>query len=215
MTKTEIISLIKNLLPKQDKTGKFHPRFLAAAIEKTINEMYNEAWRINPLELQRYVKGFGYDTALTISAEGATGIYYISYPTDVSIVPFPDKASGCRRVSTVVQGGLTFFPMDAREADLVVSGSNVNTVTSKIGYITLPNRIEFYNMNATVLAAGCRIDLIIPFSNYDDTDTVLIPEFKDRQGLTFTDRVLKTLQVIQPVDQIDDNSDIKISNTRQ
>jgi len=215
MIKKEILSYVKNLLPKYDKSGKYHDLIITAAIEKVINEMYTEAWRKNPLELQRYVKGFGYDAALAINHEAATDIYYTSYPVGISIVPFPDKASGCRRVSTIIQGGLTFFPMDAREADLVRSGSDVNTVTAKIGYITLPNRIEFYNMNDVVSGAGCRVDLIIPFSNYEDTDTVHIPEFDDIQGNTFEDRVLKTLSVIQPVDQKDDNSDIKVSNNRQ
>jgi len=209
MIKEEIRSLIRGELPKLDKTNKFHARFIDAAIEKVLGEMYTDEFKKSPHALQRYTKGFGYTTAIPIAYEASTGIYYVSYPTGISIVPFPDKASGVRRISTMIQGGLTFFPMDAREVDLVRSGGNVSTVNTKIGYIVLPTRIEFYNMTTAVLNDGCRMDLIIPFSNYADTDVVLIPEEVDKGGQTFTDRVLKILGVIQPIDLKDDNADAK------
>ena len=213
MIKSEIRSLIVNLLPKLDKTGKYHPRFIDAAIEKVINEMYNNVYKRNPLELMRYTEGYGYTTALPVLSEASTGIYYTTLPS--AIVPFPDKASGVRRVSTMVQGGMKFFPIDKREIELLLDNSNVNYVTSKIGYLVTPDRVEFYNLSGAVLGAGVRMDLIIPFSSYSDTDVVLLPEEVDPQGQTFVDKVLKTLSVIQPMDAVDNNADIKQTGNGQ
>lgn len=205
MVKAEIRSLILNELPKWDKVAKYHPRFLDAAIEKVINSMYTDVFKRSPHELQRYVKQFGYDTPIAVSTELTTGISYATLPAN--IVPFPDKASGVRRVATATQGGVGFYPMDAREADLVSGGSFTNTLTSRAGYIVAPGRVEFYNISVATAAEGVRMDLIIPFSVYEDTDVVLIPEENDYKGETFIDKVLKVLGVIQKIDLKDDNSD--------
>jgi hypothetical protein len=215
MVKSEIRSLILNILPRFDKTGKYTPRFVDACIEKVLNGMYNDVFRADPLALQRYTKGFGYVTPLTISFEATSGLYYTNYPTGISIVPFTDKASGVRRVSTPIQGGFNFFPMDSREMDFI-NGSNIDLVTAKIGYAVTPTRVEFYKMSTSVIATGIRMDLIIPFSNYADTDVVLIPEEADAQGTTFIDKVLKILGAVQKVDLLDSNSDIETKqNTGQ
>ena len=211
MIKEEIRSSIKNLLPGLDKTNKYHPRVIDSAIEKVLAEMYNDVFKSDPLALQRYTKP--YTIAPNILLEAASGIYYVALPA--AIIPFPDKASGVRRVSTLVQGGMTFFPMDIREVDLVRSGSYSHTVTaigSKIGYVVTQTRIEFYNITAgdAVITTGVRADLIVPFSVYADTDTVLIPEVTDQQGNTFVDRVLKILGVIRPVDLKDDNAEQQV-----
>ena len=205
MIKSEIRSLIKNELPKLDKSNKYHPRFIDAAIEKVLNGMYNDVFKRNPLELQRFTKQYGYTTALSILYEDSTGLYYVTHPA--AIVPFPDRASGIRRISTMIQGGMTFYPIDAREADLVRSGSSVASVTAKIGYVVTRSRSEFYKMTGTIRAAGVRMDVIVPFSVYADTEVVLIPEVSDEQGETFVDKVLKILGVIREVDQKDNNAD--------
>jgi hypothetical protein len=207
MRKDEIRSLVKNSLPKLDKVNKFHPRYLDAQIEEVLNQMYNEVFVSDPLALQRYTKPYGYTTPLAVLYQAGTTIYYTTLPA--GIVPIPDKASGVRRISTIAQGGFTFFPMDAREHDLMLSGSYVNTVTDKIGYLVTQTRIEYYNMTPAIIAAGVRADLLTPFSVYADTDTVLIPEITDKQGQTFLDRVLKALGTVQAVDMLDNNQELK------
>jgi hypothetical protein len=52
-----------------------------------------------------------------------------------------------------------------------------------------------------------RMDLIIPFSKFAETDEVKIPEISDtRTGETFMDRVMKIVGVVQPTDVKDDNT---------
>ena len=203
MIKEEVRSLIWNLTKKYDSNLVFHQRFIDAAIEKVLAEFYNIVYLRSPLELARYTKEFGYTTAITVALEGATNLYYSNYPTGVSIVPVPDKASGVRRISTPTQGGATFYPMDSREMDLILSGSYVHTLRNKIGYVPRRTRIEYYNMTAAVAATGVRADLLIPFSNYADTDTVLVPEIVDGEGNGFVERVMKELSHIQPVSLVE------------
>jgi len=214
MVKAEIRSLIKNLLPKHDKVGKYHSLILDAAIETVINELYHEVFADNPLTLQRFTKPYGYTVPLVVNYEASSGLYYTTLPAN--IVVLPDKASGVRRVSSPLQGGMSFFPMDAREHDLILSGSYANTVTSKVGYCVTPTRVEFYKANAATLTNGVRMDLIVPFSVYADTDQVVIPEigdlsssnpYKQKNAQTLVQRVLAILGVIGSVDQLDNNSD--------
>ena len=120
MIKQEIRSLIRNSLPRVDKVGRWHDNVINAAIEKVIAQMYEDVWRLSPLNLQRYVKQYGYTTPVAVILEADTNIYYSTLPE--SIIPFQDKASGVRRISTIAQGAFTFFPMDPREMDLVAVG---------------------------------------------------------------------------------------------
>ena len=208
MIKSELRSAVLNSLLKWDSTAKYHPRFLDAVIEKTRNEVLTELWSVDPNALQRFTKGYGYTTALAVGNEASTGIYYTTLPQN--IVPFPDKASGVRRVATATQTSIKFYPMDQREWDLVLGGSYTNYVKNRIGYIVTPTRVEFYGMTGAVSGAGVRMDLIIPFSEYTDTDVVLIPEHVNNEGLGLIDRcVAKLMQVPTKVDQSDDNKDIE------
>ena len=211
MIKQEIRSLVRNSLPKLDKSNRWHDLYIGAAIEKALAQMYNDIWEINPLNLQRYTKQYGYTVPLTIEVEATTLIYYTSFP--VSVLPFQDSASGVRRISTPIQGGLSFVPIDPRMHDLILSGSYTDTVTSKIGYIVTPTRVEYYNISADVITSGVRMDLIVPFSVYDEDDVVLIPEIANvKSNETFVDRVMKILGVVRPVDTKDDNQDAAVLN---
>ena len=90
--------------------------------------------------------------------------------------------------------------MDAREMDLIMAGSYTDSVTSKFGFVPRRTRIEYYNLSAAIIASGVRVDLLIPFSKYEETDTVLVPELTGDDGAGFTDRVLKILSNVRPVE---------------
>ena len=205
MTKAEIRSLIFNHLPKWDASSKYHFRFVDAAIEQVVKEMYWELFAIDPHAIQRYLVRYGVTSPVAVTLNNTLGFYTSILPAD--IVPLPDKASGVRRISTIAQAGLTFFPMDSREFDLVKSSSYVNTVTSKIGYVVNQTTIDYCGMTAAISAVGVRMDILQVFSAYADTDIVLLPELVTGEGIDFTQRVLRTLQVIPPVSQSDDNAD--------
>ena len=214
MQKQEIRSLIRNSLPKYDKTGRWHDVYINGAIEKAIASIYDDIWKVTPLNLQRYTRGYGYDTPITVLTENATGIKYSTLPE--SIIPFQDKSSGVRRISTVTQGKFFFWPMDFREMDLIANGCYFDTINQKVGYAVSQNRVEYYNMPASIEATGVRMDLIIPFSKYAEDEEVKIPEIVEITGTnyqkkseTFVDRVMAILSVVAPVDLADDNASLQ------
>jgi hypothetical protein len=209
MQKQEIRSLVRNTLPKIDKSNRWHDNYLNAAIEKVIAAMYHDIFETNPLALQRYTKGYGYTTPIAIQTENSTGIKYCTLPE--SIIPFEDKFSGVRRISTPIQGQFMFFPMDFREMDLVANGGYFGVVNTKVGFAVNQTRVEFYGLPASI--TGVRMDLIIPFSKYAETDEVKIPEITmvigtsyQKKSETFIDRVMTYLGVASPVDLFDDNA---------
>jgi hypothetical protein len=200
MIKSELRSICKNLLPKYEEIVRFHDNVIDRGIEKALAEFYNLVFLRSPHELERYTKQF---YSIGIVLEAATGLYYADYPlmadgvTNVTTIAVPDKASGVRRISTNLQGGITFLPIDAREMDLLMAGSYVDTISMRIGYCPRRTRVEFYNISA---ATTCRMDLLIPFSKYEETDTVLVPELVNDQGQGFLDRVLQLLSNVKPVE---------------
>lgn len=212
MTKEEIISWVQGHLTKLDKTGRWHYRFIEAECEKVLGEMLTDLWRVNPLAVGRYTKTYGATTPIAIVQEGVSSIYYSTLP--VQVYHLPDKASGVRGVYSLSQTGNTFMPMDAREADMIFN-TDVAVVTSKIGYrVRQDKRVDYYNTNAVVRGQGVRMDLLPVFSEYADTDVVLIPDLSDKEGGSFLKRVLENLGVIQAVDLKDDNRDADQSNTK-
>jgi len=210
MTKQEIRSLIFNLLPKYSQGAEYHKEVIDSAIEDVIKQLYLETFARAPLSIQRYVKRFGTVTPITVSLDASAGIYYSSYSslgTGVMPLSLPDKSSGVRRVTTVAQAGVKFFPMDQRELELV-NDSYFSTVTDKIGYVVTQDRVEYWGMTAAIANAGVRMDCLIGFSDYGDTDQILIPDIPEGQnneGKTFEFRVLTTLGVIRPQETKDDN----------
>jgi hypothetical protein len=204
MIKREIVSYVKSFTPREDATQRFHVRILEAVIERVLLEMYTDLYQKNPNLLDLYTKTYGVPTAIAISLEATSGIYYSTIP--VKIVNLQCISSGVRHIYTVVQSGNVFVPMDAREADLIYN-TDVATVTSKIGYrVRQDTKVEYYNTSASIRSAGVRMDLLIPFSVYGDNDVVNIPELSEKEGGTFIQRVLKELQVIPPADLDDSNN---------
>lgn len=205
--KREIRGLIKSLLPASDKSAKYHGAVVDRAIERVLIEMYQELFVTNRHTLMRFTKGYGYATPLEVLLRASTGTYYTTLPAE--IVTFRDNASGVRRISAPISTGFTFFPVDANQVDFLLNGTHANTVTDKIGYVVTHTEIEYYNMSGAILTSGVKLDLIIPFSAYAESDIVLIPEtLPGRETTTFIDRVLAVLGVIQPRDQRDNNADV-------
>jgi len=214
MIKQEIRSLVRNTLPRVDKSGRWHDNYINGVIEKSLASLYHDVFMTAPLTLQNYTKGFGYTTPIPVQTENSTGIKYCTLPE--SIIPLERKGSGVIRISTPTQGAFMFYPTDFREMDFLANGSFVNSVSTKAGYAVNQTRVEFYNLPASV--TGVRMDLLIPFSKYDENDEVKIPELTNVTGTnyrqvaqTFMDRVMAILGVVSPVDTKDDNASSQIT----
>lgn len=204
MIKRELTSLVKNVLPREDKTSKYHDNVVAAAIGVVYARMLNDIFYENPKELDNYTMTYGVTSPLTVVEEAATGIYYTTLP--VAYIPFGDKASGVRRIDAVIQAGAKFYPMDAREADLALNGSMFYQAANKVGYIVKRTRVEYFNMTTAIEASGVRMDIVPEFTAMDEDDVVKIPHGKETDLIA---GVLEILGVIPPVDLRDNNADAK------
>lgn len=208
MTKEELRSHIKNLIKKIDKSSDFHPFVLDATIERVLNSMITDLF-LKGGQMEPFFKRYGDDTAVavvsdlttTTISDYATGISYSTIP--VAYIPLPDKASGIRHIYTVEMSGITFYPMDAREADLVYRNTYFSKVSNKIGYVVMRDKIEYYGMTVAVAADGVRMDIVLPFRQYADTDVVNIPGNASDELIK---GVLEILGVIQPIDLKDNNT---------
>ena len=205
MRKDELRSMIFNLLPKYAKGTEYHKEVIDRAIEKVINQLYLETFLRDPLSIQRYTKRFGTTTPITVTADSSAGIYYSGYPTGVVPLPLPDKASGVRRIATVAQGAIKFYPIDQREQDLLGTGTFFTTTSGVVGYVPTRERVEYYGMTAAIAASGVRMDLLVAFSDYAESDDVQVPESPEGGGTPFVESVLTILGVISPQDTKDDN----------
>lgn len=202
MTKQEIRSLIKNLLPKLDETNKYHNNVVDAACETVLNSMIADYFNKESKDLGAFTKRYGDAIALAVSTDAITGVDYTTLP--VGYVPVSDKASGIRNIFTAQAGGIMFYPMDAREFDLAVGSSYFYLIGERIGYVVYPTRVEYLGMTDAIRLAGVRMNIVTRFRDLLDTDVVGIPG--DRVT-AFTAAVLQTLGVIQPVNLKDNNRD--------
>jgi hypothetical protein len=57
------------------------------------------------------------------------------------------------------------------------------------------------------------MEVIQPFSQFADTATVYIPEFRDGEGMSFDDRVKKKLMTMPPID-LSEDTDETIKTTK-
>lgn len=215
MTKREIRSLIRNLLPKIDKTNKYHDLVIDSACDTVLSTMVQDYFNRVSSNVDKFIKRYGDATAITVSTDAITDIDYSTLP--VGFIPLPDKASGVRRIYTVQAGGIMFYPMDAREMDLAYSNSNFYLLSNKIGYLVLPTKIEYFGMTDAIKNAGVRMDIVTRYRDYLDTDTVLLPGDMtiDNEKSPFIMAVLRVLGIIQPADLKDDNKDNFATNKQQ
>jgi hypothetical protein len=208
MIKREIISLLKNLLPKQDKTGKYHDAVVGAALNVVYSNMLNDIHSQDARELDNYVTTY---RNVTIADT------YTPYPhstVPVSYVSFRDKASGIRRIwgyddSDVL---IRFYPMDSREVDLAQRGSMMGQAGTgaRIGYVVKPTTVEYFNATSSgsLRIDAVNMDVVVEFSALDEDDVVKLPHGKENMLIA---GALEMLGVIPPVDLRDNNADTQSS----
>jgi hypothetical protein len=200
MTKEDIRSTIYNLLPKVDKSNMWHPKVLDATIERVLNQMITELF-IKGGSLEPFMKRYGDTTPLTVTTHPTTLIDYTTLP--VGHISLPDKAQGIRHIYTQEMGGTMFYPMDSRETDLVNRNTYFSLITNKIGYVVYPEKVEYFNMTAGIRTLGVRMDILVPFTEYSDTDTVNIP---GNASAELVKGVLELLGVVKSPDLKDNNT---------
>lgn len=202
MIKKELISLVKNLLPKEDKTNKYHTEVIATAMGIVYANMLNDVFNQDPKELDNFVKVY---TGQAVLVDANTLVAYSTLP--VAYIPFRDKASGVRKIYAYSDGSMKrFYPMDSRESDLALSGSYFHSVGTRYGYVVKASRVEYFNMveDGSARFTPVIMEVVPQFTALADDDNVIIPQGRENALLAGT---LEIMGVVPPVDLKDDNAD--------
>lgn len=208
MTKKDLIDYFKALLPRIDKTGKYHSKVIAHAIERAVNNVLCDLYMKSPELIDPYMKeylGSDYDEytgiyLLTLE-DSDTGLWYADLP--VSYVPIPVVGSGVREVALLDDDELTFVP--SRYDDIMRSQDfDMNYLTSMVSYATVGSKLIFSTLPDGYDGEELRVRLITSFTDYDDDDDFIIPYGQD---MTIMQNVYQILGLIPPVDLYVNNSD--------
>ncbi len=203
MTKAEIISFVKNELGKVDKTNKYHPVVIEKAITMAFNQGYSDIFDKDRRLLDNYTVTYH---TVAIAAAATTAILTSTLPA--KYVPFADKNSGVRNIATIQQSAVKFYPASKREFEMIPNTlvGELNTNDERAYYVVRKDTVEYYGVPASVVSAGVRMDIVIPFDNYASDDNVIIPFGKDMQLIP---AVIEILRSTPKVDLKDDNKDIE------
>lgn len=189
MTKKEWVDYIRLLV---DATGK-NPRYRPEVIEWTIDKVYAQMVRSIPDyrwdDFDFITKEY---TSEVAAEDSTTGRYYVDLPAP--LVAFSVPAEAVRHVNTNQGTDLDFIPLRETDWELangLFSHDNINV----IGYIPRQDKIWFTeNMTSDIATAGVRLVLAIPFSSFDDDDTVTMPG----GDVDIISMVMQILQGVQP-----------------
>ena len=179
MTKGEMRSMVQHALAEIDKTAKYHDKTVDVAIEHSINQFIYDIYRKDYRDLDQYIREYGSEVALEVEENVSTEQYYTNLPAPY--VVFPDKESGVRYVIGHNADKTILYPMSMREmlmADRTYLGSAFaedGDPFTRSFYAVQGRKIIYYNTNSDLRHAGVRVGLVIPFSEYADTEEVPVP----------------------------------------
>lgn len=209
MTKKEYIDFIRNSLPMEDETDKFHRAQVAAALNSAINTAFYEMYEKNPKNVLRSLERYTPElTELTVTAPVSK--YYISTLT-FDVVDLPTVCGGIIEILSRATGvypnistTTTFVPVSAIQGRQLY-GSEASLPGNVIGYSWTRGRvIEYWGMDAATGAMGAVARIIKQFRSYSDTDNVVLPYGQDERIIEL---VRQFLGAIPPKDLINDNAD--------
>ena len=207
MTKIEYVDFIRNSLQMVDKTGKFMPKQVAAAINVAVNTVFYELYKNSPRSITKSLERYTtLHSPITVTPElsATTGRYESALTFDV--VDLPRKTGGIFDIITdnVTPAATKFVPISVLEGDQLF-GSESSLPGNVIGYsFTGPRTIEYWGMSAAEAAASVVVRAIKQFKSLSDTDNVLLPLGQDERIIEL---VREYLGVIPPKDLVNDNAD--------
>jgi hypothetical protein len=158
MRKSQWIDIIKDAT----KT-KFSDRTIAIHIEMAQNTVLGQIFRADPAQVDFFAKPY---PAAVVHGDRP----YALLPK--RIIQNVDFANGVRRIYPVGDNSLTFVPMPAF-GHALFSEVGLDQVDDSCGYEVKTDRVMFWNLRYPV--ENVIMELVIPFSDWDDEDDFPIP----------------------------------------
>ena len=222
MTKNEYIDFIRNSLPMEDKTDKFHPAQVEAAINLAVNTAFYEMYAKNPKVMAKSLER--YSTLIWSAIFNTVRPPRYTASLTVDIVDLPRKTGGILEISDsgfdmggtdpILATTTKFLPLTTMEGEQLY-GAEAVLASNEYGFSFAGGGsrvIEFWGSAAGFAAMfGVWIRAIKQFKSYSSTSQVLLPYGQDERIIEL---VRQYLGVIPPKDLINDNADSGMSGGR-
>jgi hypothetical protein len=196
MTKKQFIDYIKALLPRIDKTGKYHSQVVAYTVERAVNNILCDLYLRSPQLIDPYIKSY---TGIEFSENEYTGLWEADLPA--SYVPLPVVGSGVREVASLTDLSLTFVPVTYEDLMRTID-LDVIYVSSMVNYAVVDDKLIFAQEPSEY--SEMRVRMLTSFTDYDDTDQFIVPYGQD---MAIIQNIYQILGLVQPVDLYTNNSD--------
>jgi len=195
MIKEELIDQVKEFLQRNDETQKYHPYDVELAIEKALSQLAYSTYAQKISNYDILTKEFPSEAVLT---DATTLKKYVLLPA--KMMQIPGSMTALRGVYTEQSEDIEFFPMTISDAKYH-SFLEVSKVYSGVSYVLRNDRIDFYDLPDEIVTV--RLYIIIPFSEYLDTDNINIPNGQEQ---SLYSAVLELLANKPPIDLKNDNA---------
>ena len=171
--KKALIELVRERISGEfeaKQIGKVGDQKLAYYIGQVYNSALVAIFTRNLTNFDPYTKEY---QSVAISQDGNTNVYYSTLPSPIIMIP-RKAGNGIMRISGMTSNSIEFVPMTNNMLQ-TIEGLEVDDVDDVVGYVFKNGRIEYQGMTATIAAGIVKMELIIPFEEYEDTDYVQIP----------------------------------------
>jgi hypothetical protein len=199
MIKMKLIELVQHTLAggqiNPDIWKKAHPTVVAEHVNLAMNTILYEVFRKEPNALDIYCKTV--DAGVT---KGDNGWY-----SDLGLSPmqFPNNNYGIARISLPEDDySLTFLPL----SKLAHATNSRSGVIGRMGIIPFryeQGRILYGSESSLVDIPKVKISVVLPFSEMDDTDDIIIPL---GTGVTLFQTIVDLMKGTKPVDKSNNNN---------
>lgn len=207
MTKAEYIDFIRNSLKLEDKTNKYHPKQVEAAINSAVNTVFYELYDQDPRGFRKSMERYSVlHSPITVdpAVSGTSGRYESALTFDV--VDLPRKTGGILEIFADNQtpSVLKFVPITTMEGEQL-TGAESSLPGNVVGFsFSGPRTIEYWDMSAAEATTSVVVRAIRQFKSNSSTDNVLLPYGQDERIIELT---RKYLGAIPPKDLVNDNAD--------
>lgn len=154
-----------------EKKDYLHPDVLNVFISDAITDVYWAIFKQNPTELDFYGRNFN---SVVIKCDTISNTYYCDLPKPV--IQFPN-GEGVRQVGEL-RGRLKFSRTDLNKGSLM-GDMLIGKMKKDVGFILTNNRIEFVDFDEYVGVNEVFLNIVIPFSEYEDEDWISLPAGKE------------------------------------
>jgi hypothetical protein len=193
--KIELVELIEHRLGGEARTknlGKLHRNLLAYYIGRAYNTLLVQSLQKGMTNLDPFIKTY---TDVDILFDSGTRSYYSPLPSQIIVVPRL-AGNGVVRIENMREDGIVYAPITNNELQ-AIDGLEVDNVDDVIGYAFKNGRVEYQGIT-TILGSSSvsvedivRMELIVPFESYADTDYVQIPTGSDELLMEMTINLLQ------------------------